>query len=239
MTSPSRSPRKPFTKRPAPWTTRPAPSRSASARPWCSPSARCVRFARHSVRAVAVVTAAGSAERFGGKKLLTPIDGEPLLDHTIEALLDGGVAEVIVVVGRDARVELELDVNAMLDPRVRAVENPDPSRGMFSSIQEGVAQAQGDAILVLPGDMPFVSPDTVRAVIAAYERKPAIVSPRYRGKRGHPVALPSSLRDEIRAADPWATLHDVIHAHTDLRVDVDVDDPGVIRDVDRQEDLGS
>src|SRR5437762_451275 len=112
MTSPSRSPQKPFTKRPVRWTTRPAPSRSASARPWCSPSARCVRCVRPSVRAVAVVTAAGSAERFGGKKLLTPIDGEPLLDHTIDALLDGGVAEVIVVVGRDARLELERDVDA-------------------------------------------------------------------------------------------------------------------------------
>jgi molybdenum cofactor cytidylyltransferase len=189
------------------------------------------------VRAVAVVTAAGSAERFGGKKLLTPIDGEPLLDHTIDALLDGGVSEVIVVVGKDGRTELERDVNAMLDPRVRAVENPDPSRGMFSSIQEGVAQAQGDAILVMPGDMPFVSPETVRAVIAAYERKPAIVSPRYRGKRGHPIVLPAFLRDEIRAADPNATLHEVVHAHTDMRVDVDVDDPGVVRDVDRPEDL--
>ena len=191
------------------------------------------------MRAVAVVTAAGSAERFGGKKLLTQIDGEPLLDHTIDALLDGGVAEVIVVVGKDDRAELERDVNAMLDPRVRAVENPDPSRGMFSSMQEGVAQAQGDAILVMPGDMPFVSPETVRAVIAAYERKPSIVSPRYRGKRGHPVALPAYLCDEIRAADPRATLHDVIHAHADIRVDVDVDDAGIIRDVDRPEDLES
>jgi len=191
------------------------------------------------VRAVAVVTAAGSAERFGGKKLLTLIDGEPLLDHTIDALLDGGVSEVIVVVGKDARAELERDVNAMLDPRVRAVENPDPSHGMFSSIQEGVAQAQGDAILVMPGDMPFVSAETVRAVIAAYERKPAIVSPRYRGKRGHPVALPASLRDEIRSAKPGATLHDVIHAHTDMRVDIEVDDPGIVRDVDRPEDLES
>ena len=189
------------------------------------------------MRAVAVVTAAGSAERFGGKKLLTLIDGEPLLDHTIDALLGGGVAEVIVVVGRDARAELERDVNAMLDPRVRAVENPDPSRGMFSSIQAGVAQAQGDAILVMPGDMPFVSPETVRAVIAAYERKPAIVSPRYRGKRGHPVALPASLRDEIRAAPPGATLHDVIHAHMEIRVDVDVNDSGITHDVDRPDDL--
>lgn len=190
-----------------------------------------------SVRAVAVVTAAGSAERFGGKKLLTPIDGEPLLDHTVRALLEGGVSEVIVVVGRDARGELERDVNTLLDPRVRPVENPDPSRGMFSSIQRGVAEAQGDAILVMPGDMPFVSTDTVRAVIAAFEKKPAIVSPRYGGKRGHPVALPISLRDEIRTADAHMTLHDVIHAHTDMRVDVDVDDPGINRDVDRPEDL--
>jgi molybdenum cofactor cytidylyltransferase len=189
------------------------------------------------VRAVAVVTAAGSAERFGGKKLLTPIDGEPLLDHTIRALLEGGVAEVIVVVGRDARAELERDVNAMLDPRVRPVENPDPSRGMFSSIQEGIAQAQGDAILVMPGDIPFVAAETVSAVIAAYQRNPAIVSPRYRGKRGHPVALPASLRDEIRSADPRATLHDVIKGHPDMRVDVDVDDRGIVRDVDTIADL--
>src|SRR5438309_7084191 len=185
MTSPSRSPQKPFTKRPVRWTTRPAPSPSASARPWCSPSARCVRCVRPSVRAVAVVTAAGSAERFGGKKLLTPIDGEPLLDHTIRALLEGGAAEVIVVVGRDARAELERDVNAMNDARVRPVENHDPSRGMFSSIQEGVATASGDALLVMPGDMPYVRPETVSAVIARYRQQPAIISPRYRGKRGH------------------------------------------------------
>jgi len=51
--------------------------------------------------------------------------------------------------------------------------------------------------------------------------------------------LPASLRDEIRSAKPGATLHDVIHAHTDLRVDVDVNDRGVIQDVDRKEDLTS
>src|SRR5207244_5393666 len=179
------------------------------------------------MRSVAIVTAAGSAERFGGRKLLTPIDGEPLLDHTIRALRDGGVSEVIVVVGSDARAEIERDVNAMLDARVRPVENPDPSRGMFSSIQEGVAQAQGDLLLVLPGDMPFVSPETVRSVIARYAERPAIVSPRYRGKRGHPVALPIALRDEIGSAHPHGNLHDVIKRHTELRVALTV----VVRDI--------
>jgi molybdenum cofactor cytidylyltransferase len=89
----------------------------------------------------------------------------------------------------------------------------------------------------MPGDMPFVSPETVGAVIAAYERRPAIISPRYRGKRGHPVALPASLRDEIRSAESTLTLHDVIRRHQDLRLDLDLDDPGVVRDVDRPEDL--
>jgi molybdenum cofactor cytidylyltransferase len=188
-------------------------------------------------RAVAVVTAAGSAERFGGKKLLTPIAGEPLLDHTIRSLLEGGVTEVIVVVGADARRELERDVNAMTDPRERPVENPDPSRGMFSSIQAGVATANGDALVVLPGDMPYVKPETVRAVIAKFRERSAIVSPRYRGKRGHPVVMPLALRDEIAATTPTANLHDVIHHHQDDRVDVDVDDAGVVRDVDTKADL--
>jgi molybdenum cofactor cytidylyltransferase len=188
-------------------------------------------------RAIAIVTAAGAAERFGGKKLLAPVQGEPLLDRTIRSLLEGGVAEVIVVVGTDGRRELERDVNAMNDARVRPVENPDPSRGMFSSIQEGVRTASGDVLLVMPGDMPFVRPETVRAVIAKYTERNAIVSPRYRGKRGHPVALPLALRDEIAGFPATATLHDVIKKHADMRVDLEVDDPGVNRDVDVPGDL--
>jgi CTP:molybdopterin cytidylyltransferase MocA len=190
-----------------------------------------------SARSVAIVTAAGSAERFGGKKLLAQVDGEPLLDRTIGSLLEGGVSEVIVVAGADARAELERDVNALNDPRVRAVENPDPSRGMFSSIQEGVRTAQGDVLLVLPGDMPFVQPATVRQVLDVWTLKRGIVSPRYNGKRGHPVAMPLALRDEIAATDPTSNLHEVIKKHQGERTDVDIDDAGIVRDVDRPEDL--
>ncbi len=192
------------------------------------------------LRSIAIVTAAGSAERFGGKKLLASVGpaGEPLLDRTISSLLEGGVSEVIVVVGTDGRAELERDVNAMNDARVRPVENPDPSRGMLSSIQEGLLTANGDVMLVLPGDMPFVRPETVRLVLDTWQLRRGIVSPRYRGKRGHPVAMPLGLRDEIRATAASATLHDVIKRHADMRVDLDVDDPGVLRDVDVPADLG-
>ena len=190
-----------------------------------------------TLRSVAIITAAGSAERFGGRKLLTPIDGEPLLDRTIRSLLDGGVSKVIVVVGRDDRAELERDVNALNDARVWPIENPDPERGMFSSIQEGIQEVSGDALLVLPGDMPYVKPETVRLVLDTWQLRRGIVSPRYRGKRGHPVAMPMGFRDEIRATPVSANLHEVIKRHLDMRVDLDVDDPGVLRDVDVPADL--
>ena len=188
------------------------------------------------MRSVAVVPAAGSAERFGGRKLLTAIDGEPLLDRTISALLNGGVDQIIVVVAPEAD-DLKHDVNAFSDPRVWPVVNPDPSRGMFSSLQAGMAEAEGDALVVLPADMPFIQSETVANLLDVFRSRPAIVSPRYQGKRGHPVILPPSLRDEIRAADPTITLHDILKKHPDLRVEVDVEDRGVVRDVDRVADL--
>lgn len=188
------------------------------------------------MRSVAVVPAAGSAARFGGMKLLALVDGEPLLDRTIAALLEGGVDRIIVVTAPGA-TELERDVNAFSDPRVWPVENPDPSRGMFSSLQAGMAEAEGDALVVLPADMPFVRGATVRLLLETFARTPAIVSPRFNGKRGHPVILPPALRDEIRAAEPTLTLHDILKRHLDLRADVDVADRGVVRDVDVVGDL--
>lgn len=182
------------------------------------------------MRAVAVVPAAGAGERFGGAKLATPIAGVPLIERTVASLRDGGVSEVVLVVGPDGDPALEA-------PDVRRVVNRDPSRGMFSSIQAGIGDVVADAILVLPGDMPFVTAATVRSLLRVFEARPAIVSPRHNGKRGHPVVLPGALRDEILAAPAGATLHSIIAHHRDERVDLDVADPGVLRDVDRREDL--
>ena len=182
------------------------------------------------MRSVAVVPAAGSAERFGGKKLLADVRGSTLIERTVASLRDAGVAEIVLVVGPDTGPLLDA-------PDVRTVLNPDPSRGMFSSLQAGLADVRADAIVVLPGDMPFVDPRTIRSLLQAFEARGGIISPRFRGKRGHPVVLPPALREEIVAADPGGTLHHVLAAHRQERIDLDVEDGGVLRDVDRPEDL--
>lgn len=182
------------------------------------------------MRSAAIVPAAGSAERFGGPKLRADLGGRTLIERTVASLRDGGVSEIVLVVGPETGPLLD-------EPDVRVALNADPSPGMFSSLQAGLRSVRADALVVLPGDMPFVLPSTVRSLLQAFEARPGIISPRYRGKRGHPVVLPGVLRDEIIGAEPGATLHQVIAAHRDLRIDLDVEDRGVVRDVDRPEDL--
>ena len=187
----------------------------------------------------AVVPAAGKSERFGGNKLLVEIAGMPLLERTIRSLLEGGVGEVIVVLDGGQKIgeaiNLRAAIHSFRDPRVRMTTNRAPERGMFSSIQIAARETTGDPILVLPGDMPFVRSDTVSAIIAAYQQSPGIVLPTQGGKHGHPIALPGSLRDEIGAAGLDATLDTILKRHQTR--DVTVSDPGVLRDVDRPDDL--
>lgn len=184
---------------------------------------------------MAIVPAAGRARRFGGDKLIADVDGEPLLNRTLRSLLDGGVGNIVVVLAPGAAFEaVELFMN---DARVARVVNPEPARGMLSSIQTGLTAADGDPILVLPGDMPFVSSATVAAVLAAAMESGRIVSPRFQGRLGHPVALPARMRDDIAGADSSSTLALLIEPYAGERRVVDVDDPGVLRDVDVREEL--
>jgi molybdenum cofactor cytidylyltransferase len=185
--------------------------------------------------ASAIVPAAGSASRFGGGKLLAPVDGAPLLDRTIGALLDGGIDDVVVVLPPD--VSWIGVVRLLEDARVRIEINHDPSRGMFSSIQIGLQAVTSGPVAVLPGDMPFVSPDTVQKVMDTAVRTGAIVSPRLDGRRGHPVVLPSDLRETVLTAAPEMALNQVLRPYASRFVNVEVSDKGVVRDIDVREDL--
>jgi len=184
---------------------------------------------------VGIVPAAGKGSRFGGAKMLALVRGEPMLTHPIRALLDGGIHRVIVVVSSALA-----DLSAVAElgwPGVTAVLNADPDRGMFSSIQIGIAAADGEPIVVLPGDMPYVQPATVTRLLAEFAHAPGAVAPQFHGKHGHPLALPARARHAILQAEATARLDDVLASSGFPRRFFDADDPGVTRDVDVIGDL--
>lgn len=185
---------------------------------------------------VAVVPAAGASRRFGSQKLLADIQGEPLLQHTLRSLLDGGVARLILVVTPHAALS---SVSALRDPRVSVVVNRHAERGMFSSIQAGLAAASPEAdVLVLPADMPFVRASTVQALTShrATSRAAGVVCA-YRRRRGHPILLSprtwTALLDASSSTSLKAALADLGATPETL----EVDDAGVLKDVDVRDDL--
>ncbi len=183
----------------------------------------------------AVVPAAGSATRFGGGKVLALVDGISLLQRVLSTLLDAGIQDVVVVAPPSA--EWGSRVPLLSDSRVRVETNPDPTREMFSSIQIGLRAAKHAPIAVLPGDMPFAKPDTVKALLDLAHRTNALVSPRVDGRRGHPLIVPGDLRDVILAAPASAKLNEVLKPYAARVRNLDVADRGVVRDVDEVGDL--
>ena len=179
--------------------------------------------------------AAGRSSRFGSMKLLADVDGVVLLDRTLGSLLAAGLRKVTVVVAPGQTLSA---AHGLADPRVTVIVNPEPSRGMFSSIQTGLAAADGNPIIVLPADMPFVRPDTVAAVAARSAQLQESVVATYRGRRGHPLAITRALAGALRTMSANGSLRDGLVAAGVSLVDLPVDDPGVLRDVDVPADLG-
>lgn len=186
---------------------------------------------------VAIVLAAGAATRFGSPKALAPLDGRPLLQHVLDGVAAAGVADVIVVLGASGDA-LEA---AMTWRGERRVRNPDPGRGLASSLQAGLAAlpADVDAALIVLGDQPRVRADVIAMLVERWRLGSApIVTPRYSGSGTlNPVLL-------TRAAWPAAMrlsgdrgMGPLIHGRPELVTEVPVE--GDNPDVDTPADLAN
>lgn len=166
----------------------------------------------------------------GRPKPLLPFRDGTVVGSLIQALREGGVSEIVLAVapGDEALRAWAAEAG------VRIAVNPEPERGMLSTILAGI-EAAGDreTLVVCPADLPALLPSTVRTVLA--QQSPLAV-PSYRGKRGHPLVISPELIPEIRTLHLDAGLRELLDRHPDrLRV-VEVDDPGCVRDVDTPEE---
>jgi molybdenum cofactor cytidylyltransferase len=189
----------------------------------------------------AIVLAAGLSARMGEPKALLPVGpnrrGPTFLRQIVERLLDGGASDALVV-GRpdDARLRREIDSIA----QARFVANDRADTGQLSSVIAGVNAADRPgvhAVLITPVDMPYFKSATVRMLMdAAASSYAPIVRPTHAGRHGHPVIFARAVFDELRHADPAAGARAVVRAHRQDALDVAVDDPGVLHDIDLPED---
>jgi CTP:molybdopterin cytidylyltransferase MocA len=135
----------------------------------------------------------------------------------------------------DGRTLLVVPENTEL----QVVVNPDPGQGMLSSVIEGVRHVAGcRAVLVFPVDHPYVLNRTIEELLRRSREKPDhFIKPVFGGRGGHPVVVPSGAFDAILHAPPTSSLRAVIEQHG-VPVDrLEVDDEGVVRNMNTPEDL--
>ncbi len=159
----------------------------------------------------------------GSPKALLEWNGETVLERMI-GLIGAAADPVIVVVGFHAET---------IPPTARAtrVVNPAPERGMLSSLQCGLRAVpeECEAVLFTPVDYPAVTVETVRALAAV--RAPVAI-PVFEGRRGHPVLVSRPVAREILALPEDARASDVIRRYLDRAIMVEVNDRGVVEDID-------
>jgi CTP:molybdopterin cytidylyltransferase MocA len=144
---------------------------------------------------VGLLLAAGAGTRFGKPKQLAELDGRPLLEHSIAALVASPVERVVVVLGANAD-----DVIAAIDAQgAEFVVCERWDEGQSASLACGLAEVSDcEAVVITLGDQPRLSPEAVRRVIAARAEGVDAVRATYAGEPGHPVLLEQRLFERMR-----------------------------------------
>jgi CTP:molybdopterin cytidylyltransferase MocA len=191
-----------------------------------------------TMRAAAVILAAGEGQRLGGacKATLSTQGGKTFVQAVAEAARAGGCGRVVVVA---ADPHLEATRKAAEGVCDDVVVNPDPSRGMSSSILVGLAAldpSSFDVALVWPVDVPYVKPETVASVLKDSTRE-RIVIPTYLGHGGHPTAFGADVWPEFEPAMAHQGAKTVLHKDPSRVARIALVDPGLVKDIDTPEDL--
>lgn len=167
----------------------------------------------------------------GSPKALLALGGELFIDRLIGSV-SASCAPTVVVVGAHAD---QIRAGARLGSRVTWVENPDPERGMLSSLQCGLAvlRDECDAVVFTPVDYPRIQPSTVEALVREWcVTRSAVVRPECANRRGHPVLIARPVIDEMLAAPPEEQARNIIQRYESSARSVLVDDTGILADVD-------
>lgn len=168
----------------------------------------------------------------GQPKALLKIDGETFAAR-LTRILRSVADPVILVTGASTNVEA---------PGATIVHNPDWESGQLTSLQTGFRAISPDApaAFFVPVDCPMFTVETVTQLWNAYASQPhAFVIPRLDGRRGHPVLASREMIDAILALPPSGQARDVVHAHRDRTLYVDVTDTGIFTDIDTPSDYAA
>ena len=190
-------------------------------------------MAEHNIHGI--VLAAGASRRMGEPKPLLQAGETTFLERAVKLLRDAGCGYVIAVVNN----EDDWTVRLADTSGAAVVINDDPNSEQIDSLRLGIANLPDgyDGVLVLPVDFPRVQLQTVQKLVGEFgKQRAAILNPSCRGEAGHPVLFSRDVVTELMHPDLPDGARTVIDKHQDDARTIDVDDEGVLIDIDTPAD---
>jgi len=182
---------------------------------------------------VGILLAAGKSQRFGSNKLLCNINNEPVVAMSARKLKSVLPESIAIIKPLDDQLRTLLENEGLT---VLECENAD--RGMGNSLAYGImfsAKAKGWVIAL--ADMPFISENTVRTVAHALQNDASIAVPIHHGKKGHPVGFSQRHRKALSSLENDVGARDIIAQNRNTLIEIDVNDPGILVDIDEPRDI--
>lgn len=183
----------------------------------------------------AIILAAGSSKRMGTQKLLLPYNGATMIETVIDNVLGSHIEKVMVVLGADS----EKITSVIGDKPVKFCRNQQPEKGMLSSVICGFKALPEDAnaALIYLGDQPNIPPAITNTILEAYnDDLHGIVIPVHDHRRGHPLLVDLKYRRDIFKLDLEKGLRSLMHLFPQDVLEVDVNEPGILVDIDTREE---
>ena len=189
----------------------------------------------------AIVLAAGSSRRFGGdKRKATLPNGKMVIQQSVETALTCFDQVTLALRYGDNALAEELS-NLINDPKLNIFQAPDSALGMGHSLANTIRQVNNwDGVFIFLADMPHLQQATInhlKETFTVNQTNNPIIAPTHKGQVGHPVGFAASYFNELAVLTGDKGAKPVMNANTSKVIEVTVDDPGVLKDVDTPEDL--
>jgi molybdenum cofactor cytidylyltransferase len=175
----------------------------------------------------------------GRPKLLLPLGTSTVIGRLLEVLSAADIEAFVLVRPDDEALRAEATRCGAV---VVQPESPPPEmrisvEHLLRAIDEQHSPRPGDGWLLIPGDHPLLSPETLRQLLGAWRESPTqIVLPTCGGRRGHPTLLPWSLAAAVQELPADVGINHLVRQHSERVSEVAVDDPTVMLDIDTPED---
>jgi molybdenum cofactor cytidylyltransferase len=182
-----------------------------------------------------IILSAGEGTRIGTPKWRLKWEGSRFMDILLEHIGEAGLSNIYAIISESESTQF-----IRTYPNIPAFINPDPGRGMISSVQIGVEQSPpADAYMVVMVDHPFVKSSTYKTLYDMFLKYPGyLIQPVVSTKPGHPVIVPFKVFEKGFNPDPeTTTLHDMIKKSKIPVMKVAVHDNEIFHNVNTTEDL--